>query len=276
MPEKYTSLHEEENMKSENDFIKMKIMLEHGADVRFSGDHSPGMENDLLKCIMAFESHRANPVYTTVYKKIGSPRHFKTAHEISDADMEMELNNLMEYLNEYGIGLGCCRPNVPASELYRFIIEELFEKEIADLDMPGMLTSFIYDEFYPDHEYDNTLLATDDCIRLIFSKKPFVFSPHFDDEDLQLNNHTHLSEDDLKVFVNLFKESFTEIRLHQVLSESCIIEKNLCRVKGKYNVELIAGDQLLSIDDNWMVELRFREEYCYWYIVNVQLNGIKI
>jgi hypothetical protein len=276
MPGEYDPLLEEENIKSENDFLKMKIMLEHGADIQFSGNHSVGIENDLLKCIMAFESHKANPVYITVYKKIGSPDQFRPVREIAGSDMETALQNLMEYMHEHGIGLGCCRPNVSAAEMYRFIVEELFEKEIADMDMPGMMTSFIYDEFYPDHKYDNTILATDDCIRLILSKKPFDFSPHFDDEDLQLNNYTHLSEDDLKAIINRFKKSFDDIHLLKVISESCVILENLCTVKGKYLAELISGDRLLTVEDDWMVELRFREDYGYWYMANVQLNGIEI
>lgn len=276
MSQKNDPLLEEETIKSENDFLKMKIMLEHGTDIQFSGHHSAEMENDLLKCIMAFESHRANPVFTTVYKKIGSPVHFLAVHEIAPADMETALAGLMDYMHKHGIGLGCCRPNVSASEMYRFITEELFEKEIADMDIPGMMTSFIYDEFYPDHEYDNTILATDDCIRLILSKKPYEFSPHFDDEDIQLNDHAHLSEDELMAIVNRFKRSFTDIHLIRVMSESCVIRKNLCTVKGKYLVELLSGDRLLTVEDSWMVQLRFRKDYGYWYMMNVQLNGIEI
>ncbi len=269
-------LPEEEKLQSENEFLKMKIMLEHGTDVQFSGDSSDQTKNDLLKFVQALELHRANPVYITVYKKIGCPTHFKPVHEIADADMETALRELTEYMEKRGVGLTCCRPDVKASELYRFITEELFEEDIADLDMPDLVTSFIYDAFYPDPEYDNTQMATDDCIKMVLSKKLFPFSPHFEEDDLSLNEHTHISEDELLEIINRFKESYDDIRLLHVEVVSCFFGEDSCTVKGKYQAELIRDGQAMNVEDEWLVEFRYREEHEYWYMSNVQISGIEI
>ena len=56
MNENFESSDEEEKLKAENDFLKMKIMLERGAT--FGGDNSElpaEIENAFLNNVMAFE-----------------------------------------------------------------------------------------------------------------------------------------------------------------------------------------------------------------------------
>ncbi|MBS1596753.1 MAG: hypothetical protein JST75_00905 [Bacteroidetes bacterium] len=276
MSDEFEKLNTEEKIKAENEFLKMKMMLEHGADFYISNEGPPEIENDFLRYVMAFEKQHANPVYTTVFKKIGSPTHFKPVISISEADIETEYEKLMDYMNEHGVDLACCSPNISVRELYRFTIEELFDKEIADINVPGMMSSFIYDEFYPDHEYDNSRVAIDECITYIFSKKPFEFMGHFDKIDLQLNDRCGLSEKDFQSVINRFKDVFIEIDLRYAEVESCEFSKEHCYVRGKYGVDLTNPPDKISIDDHWVVELRYIKDYGYWYIVNVQLYGLKI
>ena len=276
MSEEFNKLNDEEKVKAENNFLKMKMMLEHGADIHFSSKGPPEVENDFLKYIMAFEKQSANPVYTTVFKKIGSPTHFKPAQEINETDIDQALDDLIEYINERGVDLSCCSPNISSRELYRFILEELFEKEINDIDIPGLTDCFIYDDFHPDHEYDNTRAAIDECIGLILSNEPFDFLSHFNRDNIQLNNHIGLSEESLKAIVNQFKELFSAINLQDAEIESCLINGNNCIVKGKYDVDLLTNLEKINIKDSWQVEFLFREDCGYWYIVNVQLGGINI
>jgi len=276
MSDELNELNAGEEIKAENDFLKMKMMLEHGADFHFSSAGPPEIENDFLKYVMAFEAQHANPVYTTVYKKIGSPTHFKPVASITDADMETEYDHLISYMNKRGVNLGCCSPNISARELYRFVTEELFEKEIADINVPGMISSFIYDEFYPDHEYDNTRVAVGECIGYIFSKSPLEFMGQFDQHDLQINDHEGLSEKNFQLIVNRFKDLFIEINLRYTEVENCSFKENNCSVKGKYGVDLITTNDKMSIDDNWIVEFLYKEDCGYWYISKVRLGGINL
>jgi len=276
MSDEFNKLNAKEEIKAENEFLKMKMMLEHGADIHFSCSGPPEIENDFLKYIMAFESQSANPVYTTVYKKIGSPAHFKPVAGISDTDIEAAYDELIDYMHARGVGLGCCSPNISTRELYRFVTEELFEKEMADMNVPGMMSSFIYDEFYPDHEYDNTRIALGECIRYIFSKNPFDFMGQFDKDNLRINDHINLSEQDFQVIINRFKELFNEINLRYAEVENCSFNRNNCTVKGKYGVDLVTTHDTISIDDIWSVEFLFLEDCGYWYITKVLLGGIHL
>jgi hypothetical protein len=59
----------------------------------------------------------------------------------------------MNTMNEHNIVLDTLCP-VNDKELYRFITEELFLHEIDNIQIEGMMTCFIYEEFHPNAEYD--------------------------------------------------------------------------------------------------------------------------
>jgi hypothetical protein len=142
--EDFSHLEGDEKIKAENDFLKMKMMLEQGAQFGGTGNGSMPvkMENDFLNYIMAFEAHAANPKTIKVFDKIGRPQHFKPVNEIPNDAMEQALVELRTYLGAYGISLSVCSPNISTWELYRFVIEELFDYDMNDFDYPGVQTSF--------------------------------------------------------------------------------------------------------------------------------------
>jgi hypothetical protein len=276
MSNEYKNLTEEEKIKAENDFLKMKIMLEHNGQY-FSGttdEEIPAeIENQFLTNIVEFEKEYASGKTISVFEKIGSPDHFKPISEISDRDIEQAWDTLSAYMSEHGVELSACSPNVSARELYRFTIEELFKHETDDINVPGMTTCFIYDEFYPDHVYDNTRAAVDDCIRAIFCKEPFEWMHHFA-EQIRLNNHLSLSRDDFKNIINRFKDVHDEIELDTLDVESAKIEDKLCPVKGNYAAHARIDTTTIEYKGNWLVEFVSKDDWGYWYITNVQMGGL--
>ncbi len=276
MSDEFNQLDREEKLKAENEFLKMKLMLEHGADFHVATDSPPEIENDFLKYVMAIESSFANPVYTTVYKKIGSPTHFKPVALVQDDEIEKEYQDLIDYMNSKGVDLSCCSPNISTRELYRFVTEELFEEQMDDIDFPGVVSTFIYDEFYPDHEYDNTRSALNDCIRSIFSNNAVQHMYGFDYDNLQINHRQNLTGEELVKIINGFKDLFIGINLLDSDFESCTFHESQCVVKGKYKVELITRDNKLTIENDWTVEFLHKKDMGYWYICKVQLGGIEI
>ncbi|HEX7847942.1 MAG TPA: hypothetical protein VF476_19220, partial [Chitinophagaceae bacterium] len=190
----------EENLRSENDFLKMKLMLEHGAkfDDSNSDENSlpPEVENEFLNNIMAFEKQFAEHKTIKVFDKIGRPEHFKPVAEIPEENIEQAWEELDNYMNERGINLDVCSSNITNRELYRFVIEELFVFEMDDIDMPGWTHNFIYDEFYPDPVYENTRAVENDLFGDIFCKEEMRWNLHYAKDGFSLNN----------VFYNDFKE----------------------------------------------------------------------
>src|SRR5262245_55228798 len=137
MEQEFSNLNEQDELKTENEFLKMKIMLEQGG--HFGGPENselpPEIENQFLNNIVAFEQHIANAKTIKVYDKIGRPTQFRPVNVIPESEIEEAWKDLYEFMCERGIDLAACSPNINARELYRFTTEELFEHETDDMDL---------------------------------------------------------------------------------------------------------------------------------------------
>jgi hypothetical protein len=265
---------DEENLQMENQFLKMKLMLEHGASFGSSDDLPAAVENDFLRSVMEFEKQWATGERISVFDKLGKPNQFKPVNEIADADIDQEWIRLFEFMQERGIDVSVCSPNVNARELYRFTLEELFEAETDNICMPGMMTCFIYDEFHPDEKYDNARVAVEDCIHYFFDQE--FFNEHHFAESIQVNQHRNLTKDELKFIVQNFKNQYDEIVPSQIVSTGCLINNNRCVVHGKYEAAMVVKGNTKVKKGYWTVEFFRDEQLGYWYIHYVQIRGMSI
>lgn len=274
--DEFKNLNDDEKLKAENDFLKMKMMLERGAEFESTeeGNELPAdMENQFLRNIMEFEKQFDQRKVTTVYDKLGQPQQFKPSGEIDDVHIENAWKELYNYMMSHGIELSAISPKITARELYRFTTEELFEHETDDIDMPGIISGFIYDEFYPDYEYDNTHYAIDDCIKLVLKKEISDYMPHLA-KKITLNGHENLSQEGYKTIINQFKNAFDDIVLHSVEATGCIIEETICTIKGNYVAEGIIDHDKVEWKDSWTVVFNFDDDLGYWEIVTVLIQNI--
>ncbi len=277
MHSEFEHLSEDERLKAENEFLKMKMMLEQGAFFGGSDNHAalpPQIENQFLRNIMEFETQMANPTYIKVFDKIGRPSHFKPVDEILAWEMQKEWETLMEYLDGYGIHLSACSPNVTTEELYRFTIEELFDYEMEDINIPFYTTEFIYDEFHPDPVYENTRLAVQDCISLLLEKAPLKWAYYFRENQLRLNQHFPLTTEELKKLVSLYKEAYDSINIDDISAQNCEITNNHCVVTGSYLMEAINGFEKQVFSGNWKVSFEKEEVHGDWLIAAIEIEGI--
>ena len=277
MNEDFNHLSDEEKLKAENEFLKMKPMLEQGAQfgtMQTDSELPAGIENQFLRNVMEFEKQFEEQKTIKVFDKIERPNHFKPVNEIPDDEIENAWNNLDEYLRKYSIELSVCSPNISDRELYRFTTEELFNHEMNDMNVPGMMSCFTYDEFYPDYKYDNTRHAVEDCIEVILKKKHFDWMPLLKKENLRINDHYPVSEKEYINLINRFKDAYEDIQLQEMNDPVCTIEGNSCYVKGNYDVTLTFSSEEIFINGEWMVEYEFDEDFGFWEIANVQVEGI--
>jgi hypothetical protein len=251
----------------------MKIMLEHGGQFYSENKEElpPDVENVFLNHVVEFEKQLASSKMVSIFEKIGKPTHFKPEKEISDSEIDEAWKNLSEYMIERGVELSVCSPRVTARNLYRFSIGELFELETDDIKIPGMVCGYIYDEFYPDHEYDNTRSAKD-CLRMVFSKNSCEWLHSFSDS-IDFNDHISLTKDNFKMIVGRFKEAYDKIDLEDIEIESCKMNDKACIVKGKYKSVAKFGNETAIWSGSWLVESELAE-FGYWYINNLQITGI--
>lgn len=269
----------DENLKLENEFMKMKLMMEQGAQFGngqgSSSDLPAEVENQFLHNIIEFEKQYAKQKRIKVFDKIGRPTQFKPVKKIPSKEIENAWNELSEYLHKCNIDLGVCSPGVSCKELYRFVVEELFEYEMDDMSVHGMTHCFIYDDFHPDHEYENTNAAVNDCIKIMLSKNPMDWISHFRSEKIRLNKHFPITEDEVKRLVNNFKLSYEEIELKNISHLKCTIKGSNCKISGCYELIAKTITDTMTLKDTWLVEFRFFKDLGYWYIVNVQVEGIQ-
>lgn len=273
---KNSELPEEEKLKNENEFLKMKLMLEQGAEfgtMNTDAELSANAENDFLNYIMAYEKQASERKMIRVFDRIERPSHFKRVAEIPESEIDTAWDELDSYLNKYHIDLAVCSPNIGNRELYRFATEELFDYEMNDIFIPGGMTCFTYDEFYPDHIYDNTRTALEDCIQCILKKTAFNWMPMLKKEDLRINDHYPLSEKEYINIINRFKEAYEDIKANDLTTTDCQIVDANCEVKGTYDITLVLPSEELNLKGNWLVEFEF-DDFGFWEIYHVHIEGI--
>jgi hypothetical protein len=142
----------EEQLKIENDILKLKLQAELGADFTVEEELSPDVENIFLKNVLELEHQFANASYKSIFEILGSPEVAKE-DELDDEEIKPALARVEELLDENGIVVDYGEEYDPRTK-YQFITEELFFKESTLVNIPGMTTHFIYEEFHPNHKLD--------------------------------------------------------------------------------------------------------------------------
>lgn len=279
MAEQLPPLSEEEQLRAENDFMKMKLALEKGAQFGSFGDRpiSPQVENEFLKNILEYEKQAENIRTITVFEKIGRPSKFKPVADLMETEMDRKWEELSAYLFDRGINLDACSPNVGARELYRFAVEELFPYEMEEVNIPGMMHCFIYDEFHPDPLYESERVVTGDLFPKIFNSgaadKQFNC---FTRKDIILNNKVYASGEDLYHTINHFKSFFSKIELQQTrIDGSALLGNGKVKVIGRYKAMAIAfgDDKKILLEGNFAIET-IPNEYGFWDIDRMQIGEI--
>jgi hypothetical protein len=141
----------EEQLRIENDLLRLKIQVETGTNIHDLDDIPAEVENMFLHHILAFERQQANQEDESVYAILGEPRQFRKESELNDTEIEAALDELQQYLSERNFVV-IFIATYPARLKYRFITEELFLHRTTRVDFPEMVNHFIYEEFHPNHE----------------------------------------------------------------------------------------------------------------------------
>lgn len=146
-----------ENIKLENEFLKIKLKAQYGDafHMESNADLPPEIENQFLKNMMAFEDAHARAEFTIVYECIGKPD-YRPAEELDDNEITIALERMNAILDEHNMALDICDGPYPDRLIYTFITEELFAEETEMGGIEGMGCHFIYEEFHPNHKAEIT------------------------------------------------------------------------------------------------------------------------
>lgn len=190
-----------DELNTENEFMKLKMMAEFGGDFIGSDNIPPDVENQFLKQIISFHKLHDHSKVTTVYKYIGKPA-YNHVNDLSNKEVVRDLKSMMNLMERRGVALSVL-DETPPREIYRFITEELFKHEIEDVKIKGWLNQFVYEEFYPNINYDVRNAAVT-CIESIFNKNVVIPKEYFS-ENLKDSIGLSIELDDLVEKIKKFQ-----------------------------------------------------------------------
>ena len=201
----------QENLRMENELLKLKLQAQFGATLGEGGNLPPDIENEFLKNVYAFEQNLGDYKPIKVFELLGKPD-FPKAINLDDDSLKREYDRLMELMEKKSMAVDFIRPRNDRF-MYQFITEKLFDHE-TDSSMPGMTKHFIYEEFHPDHELD-IQNRSDDFLRDWFRKEFNEFSSELGYQFILANGQTLTREETLTKIQNLFDcyTSFTNCQM---------------------------------------------------------------
>ena len=264
------------NLRMENDFLKMKLMLEQGAEFLRSPDADmpdPLTENQFLREVIEFEEKHRDAALVTIREKLGPLPDFPPADELPEGMLQSEVSRMREKLHKNGIHLATLSPNVRLRELYRFMTGEFLDLQMRDLDTPGIYC-FVYDDFYPDPYYENEWMALECCIRPIIQIGGLhAFLPQ--GGEVLLNNQGPMDEEACRALIAAFRSRYADIVPLRCEAQKTVIREDECQVSGYHETGLCEATSCRIIRGQWKVELR-RSDYGDWQVTAVTVEGIEL
>ncbi len=260
-----------EELSTENELLKLKMMAEFGGDFMGGEDLPPDIENQFLKQVMSFHKLHDSSKTTTVYKYIGEPE-YNHVNDLSDKEVVKELKALLKLMDKKGVALSAL-PETPKREVYRFITEELFKHEIEDVKVRGWVNQFVYEEFYPNPDYDIRSAASL-CLQSIFNKGHVFFEDHYSEE---MKDHLGLSMEveELREKIEAFWSKFNNVKLNQYDVDKLEINEDTAHVvcNVSYKTQAQKGRKFKTEDA--VVEfnlVRSKFVNSWWEIVQVSTD----
>ena len=142
-----------ENLQLENEILKLKMMAERGAYFgERAEDLPPEVEAQFLKNIQLFEDSFDQAEEISVYECIGKPE-YKDVDDLTAEEVKDETKRLLELLESKNLVLDVLGQYEPAI-IYKYITDELFHEKIREINIPGYMHHFVYEEFHPNHALD--------------------------------------------------------------------------------------------------------------------------
>jgi hypothetical protein len=197
-----------ENLRIENELMKIKLKAQYGDAFQMDSNAAlaPDIENQFLKNILAFEESYNKGDFITLYESIGKPD-YKSADEMDAAELKEAVTQLLELLNQHQVNLDFTDGPYEDAAVYRFITEELFNQEVDKEPVDGMIMSYIYEEFHPNHKASiehSTHQFLKEWFSRSFEKNEFILSEHIITADgIQMQREGLLEK--LRLFFDAFK-----------------------------------------------------------------------
>src|SRR5690554_6325191 len=251
---------DQDELRAENALIRLKLEQEFGMQHTSEPMSDPKAENQWLRHIYNIESAIKTKRTISVYNLIGRPD-FKHPIDLEPQEVEEELNRVLQLLKDQKIIVDTICEYEPI-EVYRFIVDDLFPYETNDMPYSGTVTWFIYEEFYPNYEYD----IENDCgdfVNHIFGNwSDYFFNIIVADEVLY--NNKKFSKTEIEGILKVYAEAHLHIEIEEFTNVQ--ISFDFETEQGSYSAQFWGYDSInkteckasvhfgLEFDDNmWVI-----------------------
>lgn len=269
----------EEQLRIENELLRLQLQAETGADIQQLEDVPPEVENAFLNNILAFERQLDTIEEVSIYKILGEPKDFPPDTDLDDTEIIAELERLETYMRERNIEVDYGE-EYPARLKYKFITEELFLHETQQFDIPEMVNHFIYEEFHPNHRLAIEGIARD-FLDMWLSHKIDPESYIFGEELLSGNDKIQAKEDFFRHIDHIFEAYPAFEDGHYEIGKIVFEEMNEEKLKGLGHAEgTIQYRAILESGESLAISGPFRLYLTrvngYWEIINMAMPGLEL
>ncbi|MBU2445089.1 MAG: hypothetical protein KJ666_05885 [Bacteroidetes bacterium] len=140
-------------LNEQNKKKRKELEEKYGADYhKVNEETPPEIESQFLDNIKKFEEQWENAETKKVIEILGNP-HFKKLEEIKPEELSGEIDKVLEIYNQHQINIDAL-DEVTEEDFYRFLTEELPQHETTFIQIEGMTTNYIYEEFHPSNKLD--------------------------------------------------------------------------------------------------------------------------
>jgi len=267
--------------KIDNELKKKELKEKYGAHFSEYSELPPEMENQWLNSIDEFEKQFDNAKTITVWEYMDKPS-FKTKDELKPHEISNELERLFELMGESNIALSTlCE--VEDAELYRFITEELFQHEMDDIQIPGMMSCFTYEEFHPNAKFDIEQ-AIDYFFRMTLGKLDNIGGTGYDMLYVDTDNHkdsvgNKVDKQNVIDCINNFLDSFDSFEVVTYDEKTFEINREETDAKVTFTIHF------RGLYENNSQTYDFRGDGCFklkpgeyggWEMYHIDLPGLTI
>jgi hypothetical protein len=234
-------------------------------------DLSPQDESEWLDYITEFERQFENAAEISVRKRIGNPA-IRPLFDISDAELETELDRLLELLYENNIVVDFIN-EVDDREVYRFISEELLDEMMDDIRIPEMYSHFTYEDFHPNDEEDVKQWA-EEFLHAFFEYADERLTLALGKKGLKDRLGRAISLEEFKAMVNEFQTKYIAIMAFSVQAEGAKVDGDYAEVNVTTAWQGLKNDGKTIVRKTGTSKISLeRSPYSGWDVIQAEIPG---
>ncbi len=255
-----------------NEAKREELRSKYGAEFR-DGDPAlpPEIESRWLHEIEEFERRFDGAAQVSVRHYVGDPP-CRPLGEIPRADLPQETERLLELLRCNSIEI-CFGRDLSDSEIYRFITEEVFVQEIADLRIDGLTLSFLYEEFHPDPAREAGW-AAEDFLRAVFERNEPALHTMIAPSGCPAQSEDPLSGEQLRNALLAFLSNTAAFFNWRTDIIACTVEGDAASVRAGVFWSGLDGESLRTVSASGDALIHLRMESGLWEVSGAHIPGM--